>query len=110
MTNGNPPQSNPVVALTPAAAERVLELQEKRGAPYLRVGVTRQTEGWLNYALGFENQYDPDTDFLAESHGVKVLMDRGSAEYLRGTTIDWRSSDRGEGFHFENPNAPKTPE
>ena len=43
-----------------------------------------------------------------EVDGIKVVVNKRSAIYLDGATIDWRKMpDEREGFYFENPNAVK---
>ena len=42
---------------------------------------------------------------LGEQLGVQVVVDRKSALYLEGLTVDWFESLEKRGFKFENPNA-----
>jgi len=43
-----------------------------------------------------------------ESHGVKILTDRRSYLYLKGTEIDFKDEVMGRGFVFKNPNPTQT--
>ena len=42
---------------------------------------------------------------MFESSGIRLFVDEFSAQYLNGTTIDYRSNFQESGFAFENPNA-----
>ena len=58
------------------------------------------------YDLRFENQFDADEDYVDDSHGFKIIVDRKSALLIDGSSIDWQVTDDGrEGFKFDNPNA-----
>ena len=46
-----------------------------------------------------------DDDLAAELHGVQVLVDPFSANYLRGAVIDFSDELTGGGFKINNPNA-----
>jgi iron-sulfur cluster assembly protein len=48
------------------------------------------------------------SDSRYELHGVPVVVDKKSALYLDGITIDWHQSLEKQGFTFDNPNAVKT--
>ena len=57
----------------------------------------------LQYGLVFDEKR-PD-DFSHGSHGVTVLVDPFSADYLRGTVVDFVDELNGGGFKIRNPNA-----
>jgi iron-sulfur cluster assembly accessory protein len=42
---------------------------------------------------------------MADMHGVSVLVDRFSAEHVRGSVVDFSDSLNGGGFKITNPNA-----
>ena len=44
-------------------------------------------------------------DWASEQHGVTVLVDAFSAQYLRGTVVDFSAALTGGGFKISNPNA-----
>jgi iron-sulfur cluster assembly protein len=37
--------------------------------------------------------------------GVKVIVDKKSFLYIKGTTLTWSGNLMGGGFEFDNPNA-----
>jgi len=105
------PQKKSVVALTDAAAAKVREFKKEIGLPYLRVSVSPGGCTGFMYDLRFDDELNADSDYLDESHGLKIVVDRKSALYIDGASIDWQVLDDGrEGFHFDNPNAVKPSE
>ena len=99
------------VTLTERAAEevkRIINEQNLDGDTFLRVGVTGGGCSGFSYALGFDKAYDEEKDTKYEIHGVTVVVDKKSALYLDGTTIDFYDGIEKRGFTFENPNAVKS--
>ena len=74
----------------------------------LRIGVTGGGCSGFSYALGFDEKVDELNDSSVEQHGVTVVVDRKSALYLDGTTVDFYDGLEKRGFTFENPNAVKS--
>src|SRR5262245_36203129 len=93
-----------------AAAEvkRIMQEQKLDDDVVLRVGVTGGGCSGFSYALGFDKTFDEKTDSKTDQYGVQVVIDKKSALYLDGATIDWRESIDRRGFFFDNPNAVKT--
>ena len=95
------------IALTERAANKVKALmaQEPAGeAEVLRVAIQGGGCGGFEYALGFDRGATAeDSEF--ELHGVKVVVDPASAEYLKGATVDFVESLKESGFKVDNPNA-----
>lgn len=99
------------VILTERAAEevqRIIEHQKLTDGTVLRVGVTGGGCSGFSYALGFDDQFDAAADSKFECHGVDVVVDKKSALYLDGTTVDFFDGIEKRGFTFENPNAVKS--
>jgi iron-sulfur cluster assembly protein len=99
------------IILTEKAALQVQKFKQENQFPestFLRIGVTGGGCSGLNYSLGFDESYDESKDSRYEQHGVSVVVDKKSALYLDGTTVDWYHSLEKQGFVFENPNAVKT--
>ncbi|HEX6986988.1 MAG TPA: iron-sulfur cluster assembly accessory protein [Planctomycetaceae bacterium] len=94
-----------VVMLTEAAADKVREFQRQQEGSLLRVSVEGDGSTGFLYDLRLDDEVG-DKDIFGDSHGVSVVVDRSSAFYLEGTTIDWRTTPDGRsGFWFDNPNA-----
>lgn len=103
MTGISPTET--IVGLTPrAAAECVslLSLPENAGKSY-RVYVEQGGCSGMQYGMVFDEKRDGD--FASEQHGVEVLVDAISAQYLRGTVVDFSDALTAGGFKITNPNA-----
>src|SRR5262245_43250520 len=89
----------PVVSLTEAAAEmaKAAMQREGRGATALRVGVLGGGCSGFQYNLGFDDTTRPD-DVVLEQHGVRMVVDSASLQYLRGIVIDYVHGLHGAGF------------
>jgi len=97
-----------VIMLTPLAASKVREMSKDFDLDktvYLRVGVSPAQAPHFKYSMDITESVDPTTDFLGLSQGFRVVVDAKSAPFLAGTAIDYRSTDSGSGFWFDNPNA-----
>jgi iron-sulfur cluster assembly protein len=68
----------------------------------LRVGVRGGGCSGFQYQLAFDEQREQDVVF--ESHGLKLLVDRESLQFVSGSEIDYEESLQGAGFKVSNPN------
>ena len=103
-STANPP-AEPVISITSDAAEEVKSMLSKpeNAGKTLRVYVEKGGCSGMQYSMVFDEKR-PD-DFSAEAYGVSVLVDPFSAQYLRGTVVDFSSAMTGGGFKISNPNA-----
>jgi iron-sulfur cluster assembly accessory protein len=94
------------LALTDAAAEKVRVLLEQEGRDDLRLRVAVQPGGCsgMQYQLFFDER-SLDGDLELSLAGVPVVVDRMSAPYLGGATIDFTDTIEQQGFTIDNPNA-----
>ena len=94
------------VVLTDAAAGKVKSLLEQEGRDDLRLRVAVQPGGCsgLIYQLYFDERF-LDGDLVRDFDGVEVVVDRMSAPYLDGATIDFADTIEKQGFTIDNPNA-----
>ncbi len=94
------------VLLTDLAAGKVKSLlaQEGREDLRLRVGVQPGGCSGLIYQLYFDER-SLDGDLVRDFDGVEVVIDRMSAPYLVGATIDFSDTIEKQGFTIDNPNA-----
>ncbi len=100
-----------LLTLTERAATEVKRAKEsnKLGDDmFLRVGISAGGCSGFSYTLGFDKSFDEKTDSKYEQHGVEVVVDKKSALFLDGTTLDWLDGLERRGFSFENPNAVKS--
>ena len=97
--------SEPVISLTPGAAEEVKNIltQPENAGKTLRVYVEQGGCSGMQYSMIFDEKRSDDLS--AEMHGVSVLVDPFSAKYLRGTVVDFSDALTAGGFKITNPNA-----
>ena len=96
------------VTMTEKAAEKVKLAMQKQEKP--KVGLRLYVAGGgcsgFQYGLAFDDKNDDD--HVIDSHGVTLLIDEQSAQYLEGSEVDYVESVMGEGFQVNNPNATET--
>lgn len=94
-----------LIKLTGSAGDKVNNLLSKEvDGSFLRVRIAGGGCNGLSYKLKFDTQ-NKAGDILVETGGAKVIVDKKSALYLRGTLLDYSNSMIGGGFKFSNPNA-----
>lgn len=98
-----------VVLLTDKAIDMVKKALAEEGLSKhgLRIAVQGGGCSGLQYALDFSDSERPG-DTIFEVDGLKVFIDMASAQFLKGTEIDYVSGLQGSGFKFNNPNAKRT--
>ena len=84
------------VNLTEVAQNKVRTLLEQEGR-------TGGCSG-LIYQLYFDERV-LDGDAVRDYDGVQVIVDKMSAPYLDGSTIDFEDTIEKQGFSIDNPNA-----
>src|SRR5690349_9977625 len=94
------------VILSEGAASKVKALLEGEGRDDLALRIAVQPGGCsgLRYQLFFDER-SLDGDVVADFDGVEVVVDRMSAPYLAGATIDFADRIDAQGFTIDNPNA-----
>src|SRR5690606_28315756 len=78
--------------------------QEGRDDLALRVAVQPGGCSGLIYQLFFDER-EMDGDHVQDFGGLSLRVDRMSAPYLTGATIDFVDSIEKQGFTIDNPNA-----
>jgi iron-sulfur cluster assembly protein len=99
------------IVLSERAASEVKKVLKEQNQPettLLRVRVVGGGCSGFSYDLRFDTSYDEKNDSKYEHHGVTVVVDKKSALYLDGTTVDYYEGLDKRGFTFDNPNAVKT--
>ena len=94
------------IVLSDAAASKAKALLDQEGRDDLRLRVAVQPGGCsgLRYQLFFDER-ELEGDQVHEFGGVPVVVDRMSAPYLAGATIDFVDRIDAQGFTIDNPNA-----
>jgi iron-sulfur cluster assembly accessory protein len=98
-----------MITVTDNAVRQLRSLLKARGATErqgLRVGIAKGGCSGLQYEMSLDTQKPGDA--IVEQDGVEFFVDGESADYLRGSTLDYRDGLTGAGFHIENPNAART--
>ena len=92
--------------LTEAAATKAKSLLDQEGRDDLALRIAVQPGGCagLRYNLFFDDR-TLDGDLTAEFGGVKLTVDRMSAPYIEGASIDFVDTIEKQGFTIDNPNA-----
>jgi iron-sulfur cluster assembly protein len=94
------------ITLTEKAAQEVKKYIQDgnygEGA-MLRVGVVGGGCSGLSYSLNIATDFDENKDTTIEQHGVTVVVDRKSALFLDGTSVDYYEDLDKRGFQFLNP-------
>ena len=96
-----------IVTLTAAAAEKLDTIMKEKGVREthgLRVFVSGGGCSGLQYGMTFDDNPRP-VDSVFEQHGLRIIIDPQSRQYMEGASIDYVDSLMGGGFHIENPNA-----
>lgn len=94
------------VVLTDAAAAKAKALLDQEGRDDLALRIAVQPGGCagLRYNLFFDDR-SLDGDLNVEFGGVTLTVDRMSAPYVQGATIDFVDTIEKQGFTIDNPNA-----
>jgi iron-sulfur cluster assembly protein len=95
-----------MISITDKGAEKVREFLDAQQGDVtlagLRVGVRGGGCSGFQYQLAFDEQRESDLVF--EDHGLKLLVDNESLQFVSGSVIDYQESLQGAGFKVENPN------
>ena len=97
--------SEPQIILTESAARRVAWIAERQQKPaVLRLAV--DGGGCAGFTYKFELAPAPQgDDEVAETDGVKLVVDPVSLDLVRGSAVDFVEDLNGAAFKVTNPNA-----
>ena len=96
------PTAAPVLALTDAAAAKVLELAKGETNPLIGLRVYIVAGGCSGYRYGMmlDDVENPgDSVFMA--NGVRVYVDEKAVPLIKGSTVDYVDAMMGAGFTVE---------
>ena len=92
------------MTLTEKAALQIQRQLEKRGKGIaLRIGVKKVGCTGLAHTFDLIDEVGPN-DHCFESHGVRIVVDAASLEFLDGSRIDFVTDGLKQSFKFDNPN------
>src|SRR5687768_5185457 len=91
-----------LVSLTERAVPEVKSLlaQPENFGKHFRVYVEQGGCSGMQYGMVFDEQREGD--IAGEQDGVTILVDAFSAQYLRGTQVDFSDALTGGGFKISN--------
>src|SRR5437667_7038546 len=97
-----------MISITEDAARKIHALVAEKGLADggLRVKVVGGGCSGLSYKMDLDLPRDGDRIF--ERDTAKVLVDRKSFLYLRGTELDYADTLMDSGFKLQNPNVKRT--
>jgi iron-sulfur cluster insertion protein len=97
--------TEPDISLTPNAAKRVAAIAARKNAPaILRLAVDGGGCAGFTYSFDLATGAD-DGDSVAETDGVKLVVDPASLDLVRGSCVDFVEDLGGAAFKVTNPNA-----
>ena len=100
---------DPPFTLTRAAVEgargKLARAPEPETLLGLRVGIAGGGCSGYHYVFDFAREVREWWDQALDFDGVTVVVDRKSAELLRGAVLDWEQGLLRHGFVWRNPNA-----
>lgn len=98
-----------LVQLTDKAVTELRKIiaSEGRDDIGLRVFVSPGGCSGLSYGMSLEEASD-EGDFVVQQEGLNVFVDEFSANFVKGSQIDYVSGLMGAGFTVHNPNAKKS--
>jgi iron-sulfur cluster insertion protein len=98
-----------MITITEKAAEKIKDIAEGDGIEYntIRLRVIGGGCAGFSYDLYYDDNVN-ELDEVFGAHGVKIIVDPLSLQYVDGINIDYVVKGLAEGFHFENPNVSST--
>lgn len=104
------PRPPPMITLTAKALDMIRTTMEREnlGEAALRIGVQGGGCSGFQYSLDLDQKAPNEVDEVFELEGIKVFVDPMSAQYLKGTTVDYVETAYAAGFSFSNPKAKST--
>ncbi|MEI6317161.1 MAG: iron-sulfur cluster insertion protein ErpA [Pseudomonadota bacterium] len=98
-----------LMVFTENAANKVKQLIDEEGNPDLKLRVFVSGGGCSGFQYGFTfEEAVAEDDTALEKHGVTLLVDPMSFQYLQGAEIDYSEGVEGAQFVIKNPNATST--
>ena len=92
-------------SLSPGATKRIALLIAKRNDSAVKLRVSVESGG----CSGFQYRYDfvqddiADDDIYIEQDGAKVVIDKTSLEFIKGSMLEYSEELGGAYFHIKNP-------
>lgn len=96
--------TNPIVltALAVKELKHIIQDQNFGTGVYVRVGVRGGGCSGFTHLFTLDENYSDKNDVLYQQDGLSIVVDKRSAMYLDGTTIDYHEDLNKRGFKFSN--------
>jgi iron-sulfur cluster assembly protein len=94
------------IIITQKAIDKVIAVKNENNIGdemRLRIGAQSGSCSGMQYVMGFDDKENPG-DKVVELDSMSVIIDNKSLFYLMGVTLDYKETEHGSGFVFNNPN------
>jgi iron-sulfur cluster assembly accessory protein len=93
------------ITLTPSAIEMIDKLVVERGLTQRYLRIYAQNNGHSTaYGMVFQDSPETEDVVLSSMGDVSCILDPISAEFMRGSVIDFENNEYTSGFRIDNPN------
>ncbi|MEY2973235.1 MAG: HesB/IscA family protein [Gammaproteobacteria bacterium] len=93
------------VSITRAAEEHFLKsLLTSKDDLVIRIGIREAGCSGYEYYFELDTDFD-DNDFIHCFSGKKIVIDKKSLNFIKGSEIDYIDDGINQGIRFKNPNA-----
>lgn len=91
---------------TKKAIEKAKEALAKKNDPnmFIRFGVKGGGCSGFSYVMAFDDTVRDGKDLVESFDGLKVVVDKKSMLFLKGSVVDYETKLMGYGFQIKNPN------
>lgn len=94
------------ITIEESAADKLKSLLEEEDDKNVKLRIFVEGGGCSGFQYGFTfDDSQNEDDFVIEQHGVTVLVDSMSMQYIQGSIVGYKKSLMGEQFEIKNPNA-----
>lgn len=90
------------------AIDRIKEIGLKEKQKYFRISVDGGGCQGFSYKFNFDNKINEDDELFKFNDEVKVVIDKTSLDFLKGSKLDFVNDIIGSYFKVSNPNASST--
>ncbi len=97
-----------MITVTDSAVKQLQNLISEQENINKGLRIFVETGGCAGMQYGMALDHKKEGDEVIEKGGVTVLVDTFSANYLRGSVIDFSNELAGAGFRINNPNAARS--
>ena len=95
-----------MITISESAKTKIKDLLYEEGNPKLALRTFVQGGGCSGFSYGFTfDEEQNEDDFTIEKHGVMLLVDSMSMQYLNNAIVDYKDDIMGSSFTIKNPNA-----